>query len=153
MAEKEWKKRRTRGEVDFVVSSPDLLANVITRRFDFVHSVLVLQHMVPALQIIYLEQLCDVLDVNGTGWVQIPHMTDDDGCDLDKSIATGGLQMHHTPMHLIQKAFHGRGCAVKVKDVGGEYVGGNMRSAIVTFKKKKLATDRLHGCQVVLRPT
>ena len=46
IAEQEWKNRRTHGEIEFITSSPDLLASVGAERFDFFHSVLVLQHMV-----------------------------------------------------------------------------------------------------------
>ena len=138
VAEAQWGQRRKQGDVEIVVSSPDLLASVGSRRFDFVHSVITLQHMVPALQIIYLEQFCDVLKVNGTGWVQIPHKVPGfEGCDLGLAIQGAGFQMHATPMHAIRKALHRRGCAVKVEDVGTEHVGGEMRSAVAKFKKKE----------------
>jgi|EP01047_Picozoa_sp_COSAG01_P042885 hypothetical protein len=41
-------------------------------KFDVVHSVIVLQHMLPPLQQVYLEQMCDALRPGGHGWIQIP---------------------------------------------------------------------------------
>ena len=154
VAEAEWPGQRstaTKGDVEFVVSSPDLLANMGARRFDFIHSVIVLQHMVPALQVIYLEQFCDLLADGGTGWVQVPHKTDDEGCDFDKSISTGGLQMHHTPIRFISMAMRRRGCAVRVRDAGTKHVGGNMRSAIIRFSKREAGASTNGGKSISAR--
>jgi len=85
----EWKLRQeeygSAGDIDFVLSSPDLLAAVNGRRFDFVHAVIVLQHMVPQLQAVYLEQFCDVLAPGGYGWLQIPIVQQkvDEACDME----------------------------------------------------------------------
>jgi 2-polyprenyl-3-methyl-5-hydroxy-6-metoxy-1,4-benzoquinol methylase len=56
----------------FVLSTPDMLAALRGSKFDIVHSVIVMQHMLPPLQQVYLEQLCDVLKPGGHGWIQIP---------------------------------------------------------------------------------
>jgi SAM-dependent methyltransferase len=71
LAATEWAVRRPESiekeRVMFVPSSPDLIAAVRGTLFDFVHSVIVMQHMVPALQAVYLEQFCDILKEGGTG--------------------------------------------------------------------------------------
>mmetsp|Transcript_16268 Transcript_16268/g.39946 ORF Transcript_16268/g.39946 Transcript_16268/m.39946 type:complete len:259 (-) Transcript_16268:115-891(-) len=74
IARNEWIKRKRRGsaDVDFIATDVDLLRAVGGQRYDVVHSVIVLQHMVSQLQTAYLEQLCDVLAPGGYGWVQLP---------------------------------------------------------------------------------
>lgn len=135
IAQREWRARGTAHNIDFVVSGPDLLSSLYPVRFDFVHSVLVLQHMVPALQTIYMEQFCDLLVPGGQGWLQIPHKTPSDGCDLDRSIREGGMQMHFTTPRQIKEVFRRRGCIASLKNVGDMYVGGSCRSTIVRFSK------------------
>ncbi len=138
IAQAEWARRKTSGTVEFVVSGPDLLSSMTLKQFDFVHSVIVLQHMVPALQTVYLEQMCDLLAPGGKGWIQIPHKTEDPGCDLDESVRNGGMQMHSTPIYAIKNLFRRRGCRARVEDVGNAFVGGtgvSLASAIVTITK------------------
>ena len=110
-------------------------------RFDFVHSVIALQHMVPALQVVYLEQLCDLLIPGGSGWLQIPHKTPgavDTGCDMGASIRQGGMQMHSTPLHALKKLFRRRGCRADITDAGRSYIGDDAgRSAFVKLRKRK----------------
>lgn len=55
----------------FVLATTDLLAAVQGRRFGLVHSVHTLQFMAPPLQSAYVEQLCDVLQPGGRGWLQL----------------------------------------------------------------------------------
>mmetsp|Transcript_46597 Transcript_46597/g.150211 ORF Transcript_46597/g.150211 Transcript_46597/m.150211 type:complete len:306 (-) Transcript_46597:152-1069(-) len=140
IAEQEWAKRKKAGAVEFVASSPDLLAPMAKTRFDFVHSVIALQHMVPALQVVYLEQLCDLLIPGGSGWLQIPHKTPgaDTGCDMGASIRQGGMQMHSTPLHALKKLFRRRGCRADITDAGRSYIGDDAgRSAFVKLRKRK----------------
>ena len=135
VARAEWKQRKAAGSIEFVVSGPDLIAAVEGRRFDFVHTVLVLQHMVPHLQVVYMEQFCDVLAVGGSGWLQVPIWTHTKGCDLEESIRVGGMQMHYTPANKIRELMHRRGCVSEVVDAGNAYTGGDMRSGLVRFHK------------------
>ena len=105
------------------------------------HSVIVLQHMVPQLQQAYLEQLCDVLVVGGRGWVQIPIAMADRAanatCNMQMSRRKGGLQMHFTPPKHVVAILEGRGCECKVMDVGQMFIGDDstprIASGVVTF--------------------
>jgi len=140
IAQSEWKRRRLRGNVSFVASTPDLIAAVGGQRFSFIHNVIVMQHMVPALQIVYIEQFCDLLEPGGHGWFQIPHEIDEniytDGCDLDVSVKAGGMQMHSTPIHEISRALRARGCHTCAQDMDHAMIGGRAgRSAFVQFAK------------------
>ena len=160
-AEAEWMLRRgnrSAGSISFVRSTPDLLGALGGRRFDVVHSVLVMQHMVPPLQTIYLQQLCDALQPNGKGWIQIPTGEsgcylyryrgrlglgkiigqEADPCDLSASVREGGMQMHYTPVADVRRALGSRGCAVlSAKDRGSAHTGGGSecRSHEFVFRK------------------
>jgi len=140
----EWQVRKQEygrvGNIEFLLSSPDLLAAVNGRRFDFVHTVIVLQHMVPQLQAVYLEQFCDVLAPGGYGWLQIPIAKQkvDEACDMDRSIKTGGLQMHGTTAKHIVNHMSMRGCNVEVLSAGDcfiGHVGGISESGFVLFNR------------------
>jgi cyclopropane fatty-acyl-phospholipid synthase-like methyltransferase len=100
-----------KNNIDFVLSSPDLLGALGGRTFDLVHSVIVLQHMVSPLQTVYIEQLCDALKMGGRGWLHIPvhipeemhlgkfHMGRSRTCNLQASMEIGGMQAqraHHS---------------------------------------------------------
>lgn len=139
-AKEEWQKRKSPGdaEVSFVVSSPDLLSAVQGKRFDVVHTVVVMQHMAAPLQQVYLEQFCDVLKPGGRGWVHIPIDIKGKGdhCDLEGSIKEGGMQMHSTPAHAIERFMSRRGCDVHLVDVGDWGIGGGMTAGLVHFKKR-----------------
>jgi SAM-dependent methyltransferase len=149
IAAAEWAVRRPASVEDsrvvFVPSSTDLIAAVRSKRIDFVHSVIVMQHMVPALQAVYLEQFCDVLSEGGTGWVQIPidhrcHFFFNESCNLERSILVGGMQMHATPAAEIVALLDARGCDADVAAVGDRYIAGGpgCESGIVTFRKRRL---------------
>ena len=154
LAQKEWKhhlKNRSGSDgehahkLHFVLSSPDLLLTMRSqhRRFDFVHSVIVIQHMVPQLQQIYLEQMCDLLVPGGQGWVQIPIKwsgnTAKETCDLKKSQMGGGMKMHFTPAKHVVTILESRGCTCKVMNVAQMCIGDDntpgIESGIVTFIK------------------
>lgn len=164
-AAREWRKRRgnTTAELSFVQSTPDLLGALGGRRFDFVHSVLVLQHMMPPLQVAYLEQLCDALAPNGRGFVQLPSgdagcklyrypgvawsntwlfKREHDPCDFQASVRAGGMQMHYTPAEDAIRALRKRGCSAHAHDAGEQYTGGgkNCHSAVLTFRKATKAS-------------
>jgi len=142
IAEQEWQRRRRAGRVQFVTSTPDLISAVGGKRFDFVFSFIVLQHMVPALQVMYIEQFCDLLVPGGIGWFQIPWQIGArfggrlGGCDLRESTTIGGMQMHATPMNAIREALCSRGCISSVDDRGHKDIRDIGRSAYVRFSKR-----------------
>jgi len=122
-----------------VLTGVDLLGALRGRRYDVVHSVIVLQHMVAPLQGAYLEQLCDALAPGGVGWLQIP-VTDGFGatpearegfaagfaappCNLEQSITQGGMQMHFTPAEEVLRVVRAAGCSVTAVDVGPKHTG------------------------------
>ena len=134
--------RDSGGSVQYLVNTPDLIASLGGRRFDLVHSVIVLQHAVAPIQAALMQQMCDVLRVGGVGWVQVPWKVgrgSPDSCDLEASIGQGGMQMHASPMDAIRAAFHARGCNATVDDIGGEFVDASPnpthRSALVKFRR------------------
>jgi len=137
LAEAEWKIRggQQPAKINFTSSGPDLLSAVNGQRFDFVHSVVVLQHMVSPLQTVYLAQFCDVLKHGGRAWIQIPTKTFADSCDLESSRTAGGMQMHYTPATIISHVIESRGCSAKVIQVGGRYIEGGMSSAVVLVER------------------
>jgi hypothetical protein len=67
--------------------------------------------------------------------VQIPHVAPSTQCDADESISLGGMQMHALPLSTVCAPFEDRGCSCKKEDMGDAYVGGNMRSAVLTVIK------------------
>ena len=96
--------------------------------------------MITLQQVVYLEQLCDLLIPGGSGWLQLPHKTPgaaDTGCDMGASIRQGGMQMHSTPLHALKKLFRRRGCRADIINAGESYIGDDAgRSAIVKIKKR-----------------
>lgn len=102
--------------VQFIVSGPDLLRSVKGLRFDLVMSVIVLQHMVPSLMLLYIEQFCDVLNVGGHGYFQVPTYLKADysqfKCDYTWSIQEGGMQVWYLEHEQVQEALSRRGCRV-----------------------------------------
>ena len=157
-ARAEWNSRRRAGvdkELHFVQSSPDLLLAMRGRRVNFVHSVIVMQHMVAPLQQVYLEQLCDLLLPGGLGWIQLPTavanpILTEGHCDLQASIRKGGAQMHQTPVEHIETMLNARGCVVKIEDVGGQYLGQKesdtrWRSAVLHIRKRGPIKQRSSG--------
>lgn len=171
VAEREWALRKGNAsgvEMSFVRSTPDLLGALGGRRFALVHTVLVLQHMAPPLQIAYLEQLCDALELNGRGYAQIPtgdaacplfgkHRVGSmgwflraayDPCDLEHSIRDGGMQMHYTPARDALAALARRGCRAEAVDRGSVYTGGgrSCHSAVITFRRSaRRVSARVHS--------
>eukprot|EP00316_Scyphosphaera_apsteinii_P002316 CAMPEP_0119307166 /NCGR_PEP_ID=MMETSP1333-20130426/7735_1 /TAXON_ID=418940 /ORGANISM="Scyphosphaera apsteinii, Strain RCC1455" /LENGTH=304 /DNA_ID=CAMNT_0007310645 /DNA_START=158 /DNA_END=1072 /DNA_ORIENTATION=- len=57
------------GRINVLITTPDLLRTADGHRYNFVHTVKVLQHILPYHQQVYLEQMCDVLRPGGKGWV------------------------------------------------------------------------------------
>ena len=86
--------------IEYLVTSPDLIASVGGRRYDVVHSWIALQHAVAPLQAVFMQQMCDVLKSSGKGLLQIPFFTPLRSCDLDRSIQKGGMQATGRPKSL-----------------------------------------------------
>jgi len=120
LAEQEWTVRRGEqdGAISFLPSTPDLLAALSGRRFELVHSIIAMQHMISPLQTAYLEQLCDALADGGIGWIHVP--TSDKGgfdnattrarsCALGVE-ATNGMQHHYTAAKFLVRSAMSRGC-------------------------------------------
>ena len=102
--------------VDFLVSGPDLLKTVKGNRFDLVISMIALQHMVPPLMVVYIEQFCDVLEVGGFGYFQVPTKLVADysqfRCSFEWSIQEGGMQVWYLEADQVHHVLQRRGCRV-----------------------------------------
>lgn len=103
--------------IDFINSGPDLLCKVQASSVNFVHSVITLQHMKPQLQVSYIEQLCDALQVGGTGYFQIPTniviegwRTHEVHCNVRSEVKA--MMMHYTPEEEVKRHLEARGCKV-----------------------------------------
>jgi len=135
----EWTTRQkvSDAKVNLVVSSPDLLAAIGGKTFDFIHTQLVMQHMVSPLQTVYMAQFCDLLKPGGTTYIHIPTRTPRDSCDMEKSVKRGGMQMHGTPAADLQRIIEARGCKVRVDERGKLRIGNlkNGTAAIVWMTK------------------
>ena len=138
-----------------IVSGPDMLMALwsdpaIPMCYDFVNSLIVLQHMICPLQAVYLEQLCDVLKPNGVARLHIPSQTPmKPACteELRKHYRdTGGMQMHYLNEGSVRQILSRRGCDSKVAHVGEKYVGANHQSMIVYLRKRTLLRDGLRAC-------
>jgi 2-polyprenyl-3-methyl-5-hydroxy-6-metoxy-1,4-benzoquinol methylase len=112
------------GRINFVTTTPDLLAALGGARVDAVHSVIALQHVPKPLQLVYFEQLCDALHPGGVGWLHFLSATREatsaaDPCDLDEVIRRStdatGMLMHYTPARELGQILARRGCTVRVR--------------------------------------
>lgn len=85
---------------------------------DYVLSFIAFQHMVTELQVVYMEQMCDVLRRGGLGYIQVPtRLREEEGhCGhLDAAFAktfAGGMQMHYTSLDELTRHLRDRGCSV-----------------------------------------
>jgi len=128
--------------VSFFITSPDLIQSVKGRRYDLVHTVIVMQHMMPLLQQAFMEQFCDILNPDGYGWAQIPLWTSkqpkEEACDMELMARQGDMQMHWTPQNYIEDYMAKRGCEVTIKTLPySNYIGNNWKSGLVMFHKPK----------------
>ena len=130
---------------NMIVSGPDLLmslhqSNDLPKCFDFVHSLISLQHMITPLQAVYLEQLCDILKPGGVLRVQIPSRTPSTpACDIQtrkRYRENGGMQMHYIDSESVSTILSVRGCEAEIEDVGTKHVGKGHNSIIVYAKKR-----------------
>jgi SAM-dependent methyltransferase len=122
-----------RGQFYPIVSGPDLLGALhqhkkVPKCYDFVHTAIVMQHMIAPLMTVYLEQFCDALKPGGTMWVQVPFKTPfKTACtaaDRHDYHEQGGMQMHYIPQKDAIAILDRRGCDAKSLDVGEQYIGG-----------------------------
>lgn len=60
VASAEMRRPGVQDHVQFLVSGPDLLRTAAENRFDLVIAMIALQHMVPPLMAVYIEQFCDI---------------------------------------------------------------------------------------------
>jgi cyclopropane fatty-acyl-phospholipid synthase-like methyltransferase len=60
VASAEMRRPGVQDHVQFLVSGPDLLQTAAENRFDLVIAMIALQHMVPPLMAVYIEQFCDI---------------------------------------------------------------------------------------------
>jgi cyclopropane fatty-acyl-phospholipid synthase-like methyltransferase len=120
--------------------------------FDVIHSVIVLQHKMPHLQQVYLEQFGDLLTPEtGQAWLQIRSLTlEKQNCDLTGSIenkfqnnkilpSLGVMRMHYTSSQCLQHIFEQRHCHVVLQDVGTSYLAeaGNKHYQSIIFHVTK----------------
>eukprot|EP00823_Brevimastigomonas_motovehiculus_P004682 TRINITY_DN3195_c0_g1_i1.p1 TRINITY_DN3195_c0_g1~~TRINITY_DN3195_c0_g1_i1.p1 ORF type:complete len:368 (+),score=43.23 TRINITY_DN3195_c0_g1_i1:84-1187(+) len=96
-------------------------------RFDFIFSVITLQHMVPPLQLWYMRQFCLHLNPGGVGFVQIPVQMDlmhfEYTCAFSDFIKQQTMQMHYLQIEIIQSELERVGCRIISTDVGSVYTG------------------------------
>ena len=84
--------------------------------FELTVSLIALQHMVPQLQVVYLEQLCDVLTPGrGVGLIQFLSFYEDSAyvasdCDPQRAIDEPGMQLHWLPLSEVYVHLERRGC-------------------------------------------
>lgn len=125
--------------VQFLVSGPDLLRTLAGNRFDLVISMIALQHMVPPLMVVYVEQFCDILEVGGFGYFQVPTKLVADysqfRCSFEWSIQEGGMQVWYLEAAQVHNALERRGCCV-LKQYDMDAIGiPESRSELFFFEK------------------
>jgi ubiquinone/menaquinone biosynthesis C-methylase UbiE len=121
--------------ISFIQSQPeDFGCKVTDNSVDFVFSILTLQNMKPQMQVMYIEQICDALKPDGTGYIGIPvNSTVNDKrfhCGLNQDDA--GKMLHYTEEEEIVRHFNIRGCTVlnihKRHDTG---TGANSKGFVI----------------------
>lgn len=114
--------------ISFVKSDPELNCVVKPGTVDFVHSVITLQHTKPQLQIAYIEQMCDALKLNGTGYFGIPvkifHADPSKRCNMTNELH-GAMAMHYTEEQEVVRHLNVRGCSIAdiayIDDIGEKF--------------------------------
>jgi 2-polyprenyl-3-methyl-5-hydroxy-6-metoxy-1,4-benzoquinol methylase len=112
--------------IKFVLSGVDMLLALRGSLFDFVFSIIALQHMVPPLMLAYIEQLCDSLHSGGHGFFQIPTKLLADysqfRCDFSWSMHEGGMQVWYLERDQVVAALARRSCRV-LEDFNFDMIG------------------------------
>ena len=85
------------------------------QRPDLVFSVLALQHMIPQLQVIAIENLCDMLAPDAIGFLQLLTFYSDSpyvaaNCNPARAIAEPGMHLHYLPLNAALRHLALRGC-------------------------------------------
>lgn len=144
IARREAERKGIARNVEFVVSNPDMLAALKCEKFDFAYSFIALQHIIPPLIVVYIEQICDSLKIGGTGFFQVPTKLIADysqfKCSFDWAIKhminEGGMQVWSLSEHWIVHALEKRGCKPKlIFDLDAIGIPGSESKAFYFFKE------------------
>jgi 2-polyprenyl-3-methyl-5-hydroxy-6-metoxy-1,4-benzoquinol methylase len=112
--------------IKFVLSGVDMLLALRGSLFDFVFSIIALQHMIPPLMVAYIEQLCDSLYPGGHGFFQIPTKLLADysqyKCDFAWSMSEGGMQVWYLERDQVVSVLRRRHCRV-LEDFDFDMIG------------------------------
>ena len=127
-------------KVSFRLSGPNLFEFFKPHTYDFVISFIALQHAVPELQIMYIEQFCRLLVAGGTGYVQIPtflQQSQETHCghldpDFEKEFPLS-MQMHYTAISTIEAHLSKAGCKLASSDECD--MTGTGTSSCILFKR------------------
>lgn len=127
-----------------LLSGPQLVPRLGGERFDNVFSLITLQHMVPPLQVAYIEQLCEALAPGGVGFLQIPDSIRDEAadppfkCDFEETARRGGMQMHYLPRKEVLRHIQAAGCEPQ-GTTEDNYIGTAGTSVGVVFTRPAAA--------------
>lgn len=128
-------------KIRFVLSGPRLEEHLQKHSYDLVISFIALQHSVTELQVIYVEQMCDMLGKGGLGYIQIPTylpQNRETHCGhLDRGYQKDfpfGMQMHYTPLDELQFHLRRRRCEMVSSDVCD--MTGSGVSSCIFFEKR-----------------
>lgn len=146
IARAEMERLNLQNHVDFLVSGPDLLRTLGGIRFDLVISMIALQHMVPPLMVVYIEQFCDLLEFGGYGYFQVPTKLVADysqfKCSFEWSIQEGGMQVWYLESDQIHDVLLRRGCSV-LKQYDMDAIGiPQSKSELFFFTKTEIAQEK-----------
>jgi len=143
IARTEMERLNLQNHVEFLVSGPNLMETLGGVKFDLVISMIALQHMVPPLMVVYIEQFCDVLEFGGYGYFQVPTKLVADysqfKCSFEWSIQEGGMQVWYLESDQIHHVLQRRGCHV-LKQYEMDAIGiPHSKSELFFFSKTRMA--------------
>jgi 2-polyprenyl-3-methyl-5-hydroxy-6-metoxy-1,4-benzoquinol methylase len=125
-ARKEIKRLGQDQQIKFVLSGVDMLLALRGSLFDFVFSIIALQHMIPPLMVAYIEQFCDSLYPGSHGFFQIPTKLLADysqfKCDFTWSMKEGGMQVWYLERDEVVSILKRRSCRV-LEDFDFDMIG------------------------------
>eukprot|EP00742_Colponemidia_sp_Colp-10_P003021 GILJ01003223.1.p1 GENE.GILJ01003223.1~~GILJ01003223.1.p1 ORF type:complete len:305 (-),score=45.18 GILJ01003223.1:68-982(-) len=121
--------------VSFVVSGASLAP---LGEFDFVYTVIVLQHMIPPLQQDMIAQFCKILKPSGVAMFHIPTYHPEyqwrEDVGITKSTMMKVMMTHATPKLTVERIVAENGCRV-VSAIPENMVGDNWQSHIFVIQK------------------
>lgn len=95
----------------------EAISRHFSRGSQFVLSLITLQHMIPQLQVVAVENLCDALESGGTGFVQLltgyseaPYVKENN-CDPRLALSEPGMHLHYLPLEEMYRHLRLRGCS------------------------------------------